>query len=204
MRPTAPGRLATHSATAIIQSMPPPISRHNGAVEAERHREQRQHAGRHHPGRDDRHRQQVGDHAVRREPVEMIGRVRRGREAGDQRGHDQRRRSRARPTARCARRARCRRRRSATAGRAGRRRSARASPQTTSGSSDAPPLPAPAAARRAPRPRACATSAPARSTITPTSTMRDHDEGALRRDLGAREQQIERRRDAAPRAPPIS
>ncbi len=26
MRPTAPGRLVTHSATAIIQSMPTPIS----------------------------------------------------------------------------------------------------------------------------------------------------------------------------------
>ena len=31
MRPTAPGRCATHSATVIIQSMPRPISRHSGA-----------------------------------------------------------------------------------------------------------------------------------------------------------------------------
>ncbi len=31
MRPTAPGRLATNSATEIIQSMPRPISRQSGA-----------------------------------------------------------------------------------------------------------------------------------------------------------------------------
>ena len=31
MRPTAPGRFATKSATAIIQSMPSPISRQSGA-----------------------------------------------------------------------------------------------------------------------------------------------------------------------------
>ena len=58
-----------------------------------------------------------------------------------------------------------------TAGRARRRRPAPASRQTTSGSSDAPPPAARAAARRRPRPRACAASAPARSTITPISTI---------------------------------
>ena len=29
-RPTAPGRLATHSATTVIQSIPSPISHHTG------------------------------------------------------------------------------------------------------------------------------------------------------------------------------
>ncbi len=31
MRPTAPGKCATHSATMTIQSMPTPIRRHSGA-----------------------------------------------------------------------------------------------------------------------------------------------------------------------------
>ena len=67
MRPTAPGRLATQSATAIIQSMPAPISRQKQRVEAERHRDQRRGCPSASPRRHDRHGQQVGDHAVGRE-----------------------------------------------------------------------------------------------------------------------------------------
>jgi hypothetical protein len=44
---------------------------------------------RHDPDRDDRHCQEIGQHAVGREPVEAIGRVRRGGEAGEQRREDE-------------------------------------------------------------------------------------------------------------------
>ena len=146
-----PAGCATHSATAIIQSMPSPISCQNTASKPNGMREHAENAHRHHPGRDDRHGEQIGEHAIGREPMEVEGGIRRGREAGDQRGQDEPGDLAPAPQ-RDARAERACRRWRATAGRADRRRSARASPQTTSGSSDARPPPAPAAARRRRRP----------------------------------------------------
>ncbi len=104
VRPRPAGSRPT-SATAIIQSMPSPIShqnrpsRPNGiAISAEQ-------ARRHHPDRDDRHGQQIGDHAIGREAMKVIGREqawwRRRRPATRAAAP----RSRGRPTARCGRRA---------------------------------------------------------------------------------------------------
>jgi hypothetical protein len=55
------------------------------AVEAERHGRESEQTCRHHPHRDDRHREQVGDDAVWGEPMKVERRVRPGREASDER-----------------------------------------------------------------------------------------------------------------------
>ena len=65
-------------------------------------------AGRHDPGRHHRHRQQIREHAIGRDAVEVIGHVGHGGGAGEQRDDDQADDLAARPTARCARRAVCR------------------------------------------------------------------------------------------------
>ena len=59
------------------------------AVEAERDGDQRQQARRHHPDRDHRHGEEIGDHAIGRQPVEMEGGVGRGGQPGHQRRQDQ-------------------------------------------------------------------------------------------------------------------
>jgi hypothetical protein len=84
-RPKAPGRLATdrvHPLDAVTH-LPPELG-----VEAEGNGDDAEDAHRHDPDRDDRRRQEVGQHAVGHEPVEMIGRVRRGGEAREQRRED--------------------------------------------------------------------------------------------------------------------
>jgi hypothetical protein len=45
-------------------------------VEAERDGDQTEKAHRHHPDRHDRHGEQIGDHAIGRQPMKMEGRVR--------------------------------------------------------------------------------------------------------------------------------
>ena len=84
--PTAPGRCATHNTTAIIQSTPCPISCQNSASKPNGMREHAENAHRHHPGRNHRHGEQIGEHAVGRQAMEVKGRVRRGGEPCDQRG----------------------------------------------------------------------------------------------------------------------
>ena len=90
IRPTAPGRCATNSATAIIQSMPSPISRQNMPSKPNGMAISAEQAHRHHPDRHDRHGQQIGDHAIGREPMEMEGGVGRGRQSCDHRRKNQR------------------------------------------------------------------------------------------------------------------
>ena len=90
IRPTAPGSCATNSATCDhpvdARAHQPP----EHAVEAERDGEQAQQAHRHHPDRDDRHGEQVGDHAVGRQPMKMEGCVRRCRQTRNQRRKNER------------------------------------------------------------------------------------------------------------------
>ena len=143
-----PQRDRVHPVDAVTH-LPPELG-----IEAERNGDDAENAHRHDPDGDDRHRQEIGEHAVGREPVKMIGRVRRGGEAGEQRSEDQ-----ARDLAHAPERGAGAERRIGAgarprAGRARSRRPAPASPQTTSGSSGARPLPAqitgPAARRSSP------------------------------------------------------
>ena len=150
-----PGRHRDHPVDALAHQPP------ERPVEAERHRDQTQKTGRHHPDRDRRHREQIGEHAIRREPVEMVGGEQRCCGACNQRRHDQAPRFHARPRARSVRQRACRARPTSLAARAHKPRSAQASPQTTSGSSDARSIPERSRAAPALRRRSSAASTPA-------------------------------------------
>ena len=78
-----PQRNLIHPIDAVTH-LPPAFG-----IEAERNGDEAQQAHRHDPGRNDRHGQQVREHAVGREAMKVIGGIRRGGEAGDQRGDDQ-------------------------------------------------------------------------------------------------------------------
>jgi hypothetical protein len=57
-------------------------------IESERHGEDADKAHRHHPGGDDRHGKQIGEHAVGRDAMKVVGRIGRGSEAGDERSEN--------------------------------------------------------------------------------------------------------------------
>ena len=80
-----PQRDPRHPVDAVPHQPP------HGPVEAERQSAERKEASRHHERGYDRHGQQICEHAVRREPVEMIGGEHRRREAGDQGSEHERR-----------------------------------------------------------------------------------------------------------------
>jgi len=73
-----PGRDGDHPVDAEAHQAP------QRPIESERHRHQRQQAGRHRHRGDDRHCQQVGEDAIGRQPVKVIGRIGHGRKARHQ------------------------------------------------------------------------------------------------------------------------
>ena len=82
----APGSAATVRAVASTPSQPQRHQLEQRPLEAERHQQQADHAGRHDQEAGQRHGDQVGQHAVGRDRLEMEGGQRRGGGAGDQRG----------------------------------------------------------------------------------------------------------------------
>ena len=60
-------------------------------IEAERQRQHAKNAHRHDPDGDHRHRQNIGEHAIGRQAMEVVGGVRHGGEPGDHRGKGDRR-----------------------------------------------------------------------------------------------------------------
>ena len=174
------------------------------AVKTEWNCDQRQQTGRHHPGRHDRHGEEIGDHAIGREAMEMVGRERawwRDRRPGCK---DQARPA-SRPPQSAIRAARdVSGRRKTTAIRVRRPR-----PSASVAANDIWKLGCTTASRRNQQHRERRDRDGAQRQRRPVEHHADqhdrgHDEGALGRNFRAGQQQIEGRHQRAPRAPPIS
>jgi hypothetical protein len=77
-QPRDPARNTGHPIDADAHGGP------EDAVEAERHRDEAGDSHRHRPERHDRHCDEIGDDAIRRQAMKMIGREQRGGETGEQ------------------------------------------------------------------------------------------------------------------------